>query len=74
MTECYGDRAGTTGGTARSPPETELKGESEAARQLGAVFVRRYLVRTGAVPDADCAAFVEAIGRGLGPITARVEH
>ncbi|PAP74208.1 transposase [Rubrivirga marina] len=35
-----------------------LKGESESARRLGAVFVRRYLVSTGPVSDADCEAFV----------------
>ena len=35
-----------------------LKGEAEAARRLGAVFVRRYLVSTEPVSDADCEAFV----------------
>ena len=37
-----------------------LKGEFEAARRLGAVFTRRYLVSTSPVSEADCAAFVEA--------------
>ena len=34
------------------------KGEAEAARRLGAVFVRRYLVSTEPVSDADLEAFV----------------
>ena len=38
-----------------------LKGESEAARRLGAVFRRVYLVRTGPVSEADRAAFVTAV-------------
>ena len=38
-----------------------LKGEVEAARRLGAVFRRVYLVRAGSVPEADCKAFVERV-------------
>ena len=44
-----------------------LKGESEAARRLGAVFTRRYLVSTGPVSDADCGAFVAGAAPGAAP-------
>lgn len=40
-----------------------LKRESEAVRRAGAAFVHRYLVSTEAVPEGDCAAFVEAVPR-----------
>ena len=40
-----------------------LKVEVEAARRQGAVFTRRYLVRTGPVADADREAFVGGVPR-----------
>jgi REP element-mobilizing transposase RayT len=40
-----------------------LKREVEEARRTGAVFVRRYLVSTGPVSDADCAAFRDGVSR-----------
>ena len=43
------------------PGGAALKGEFEAARRLGAVFTRRYLVRTGPVSDADCEAFIATL-------------